>query len=90
MEQKAGEQDTKSWRTDIIGKSQISCTLKLPSLWKNDIKLWFIQTESNFKISRTTNDNTKYNNLIAVINHKILTAISNILFNLMNTARYNM
>lgn len=55
--------------------------LKLPPLWKNNIKLWFVQVESNFQIAGITQDVTKYNALIASIDPESLSAVSDILYN---------
>ena len=55
--------------------------VKLPPLWWNNIKLWFVQAQSNFQLSRITNDVTKYNNIVAAIDLETLTAVSDILLN---------
>ena len=55
--------------------------VKLPLLWRNNIKLWFVQAESNFQLSGITNDITKYNNVVAAIDPETLTAVSDILLN---------
>ena len=55
--------------------------VKLPPLWKNNIKLWFVQAESNFELSGITADQTKYNNIIAAIDPETLSAVSDILLN---------
>lgn len=76
--------------TKTINDPQISrVALKLPPLWKSNIKLWFIQVESNFEISGITNDLTKYNNLIAAIDPETLSAVSDILFNPPVNAKYD-
>lgn len=63
-------------------------SLKLPVLWKQNIKLWFLQVESNFQISGITNDSTKYNTLVASIDSETMSAVSDILFNPPATDKY--
>lgn len=62
--------------------------LKLPPLWKNNIKLWFIRIESNFALSKISADETKYNNVIASIDPETLTAVSDILLKPPATGKY--
>lgn len=62
--------------------------LKLPPIWTQNIRLWFIQVESNFDLSGITQDLTKYNNLVAVINPETLSAVSDILLNPPTTGKY--
>ncbi|GFQ74774.1 retrovirus-related Pol polyprotein from transposon 17.6 [Trichonephila clavata] len=70
--------------------SQIArIVVKLPPIWTNNIKLWFVQAESNFALSAITNDQTKYNNIIAAIDQETLSSVSDILFKLPATNKYN-
>lgn len=62
--------------------------LKLPPIWKNNIKLWFVQVESNFQISGISQDLTQYNTLIASIDPESLSAVSDILLNPPETNKY--
>lgn len=63
------------------GASQVShVAVKIPPLWKTNIKLWFIQVESNFALAKITNDLTKYNHLISSIDPETLSSVSDILF----------
>ncbi|GFS97371.1 hypothetical protein NPIL_586851 [Nephila pilipes] len=61
---------------------------KLPPLWKQNIKLWFLQAEANFELSGVTNDVTKYNNVIAAIDSEILSVVSDLLFDPSHADRY--
>jgi len=54
--------------------------VKIPPIWKNNIKLWFIQVESNFSLAGITQDSTKYNTLVAALDAECLTSVSDILF----------
>ncbi|GFS95582.1 uncharacterized protein NPIL_627451 [Nephila pilipes] len=61
---------------------------KLPPLWKQNIKLWFLQAEASFELSGITNDVTKYNNVIAAIDSEILSVVSDLLFDPPHADRY--
>lgn len=63
--------------------------LRLPPIWKNNIKLWFIQVESNFTLSDITNDATKYSCIIANVDPETLSAVSDILLDPPTTDKYN-
>ena len=63
--------------------------VKLPPLWWNNIKLWFVQWMSNFQLSEITNDITKYYNIVTAIDPETLTAVSNILLNPPEQNKYN-
>ncbi|KAK9876232.1 hypothetical protein WA026_012533 [Henosepilachna vigintioctopunctata] len=56
-------------------------SVKLPSMWRNNIKLWFAQVESNFEIAGITNDSTKFNYVVAAIDTDILSTVSDIVLN---------
>nr|XP_042907727.1 uncharacterized protein LOC122271232 [Parasteatoda tepidariorum] len=71
-------------------ESQVShVSVKLPPLWKNRIKIWFIQVESNFELAKITKDVTKYNYLIAAIDPETLAAVSDILLEPPATDKYD-
>jgi len=38
--------------------------LKLPPLWRNNIKLWFVQAECNIELSGINADITKYSTVV--------------------------
>lgn len=70
-------------------ESQVShIAVKIPPLWKANIKLWFIQVESNFSLAKITNDVTKYNHLISSIDPETLSSVSDILFSPPATDKY--
>ncbi|GFR08686.1 transposon Ty3-I Gag-Pol polyprotein [Trichonephila clavata] len=70
--------------------SQIArIAVKLPPIWTNNIKLWFVHSESNFALSAITNDQTKYNNIIVAIDPETLSSVSDILFKPPATNKYN-
>lgn len=63
--------------------------IKLPPLWRNNIKLWFVQVECNFQLSGITADNTKYNTVVAAIDPETISAVSDILLNPPESDKYN-
>lgn len=40
---------------------------KFPPFWKMDIVLWFGQLEAQFKLSKVTRDDTKFNDVVGLI-----------------------
>ncbi|GFU40530.1 hypothetical protein NPIL_427861 [Nephila pilipes] len=66
----------------------LSVATKLPPLWKHNIKLWFLQAETNFELSGITNDVTKYSNVLAAIDSEILSVVSDLLFDPPHADRY--
>ncbi|KAF8789816.1 hypothetical protein HNY73_007726 [Argiope bruennichi] len=75
---------------DAPTESQVShLSVKIPPLWRNNIKLWFIQVESNFALAKITSDLTKYNNLIATIDPETLSAVADILLAPPDTNKYD-
>jgi len=71
------DNETKVNETDFQQIAKVG--LKMPPIWKNNIKLWFIQVESNFILSGISQDATKYNALVASLDTECLTAVSDIL-----------
>lgn len=62
--------------------------VKLPPLWKNNIAVWFIRVEANFAVANITNDNTKYNHLLASIDPDSITAVTDLILNPPQTDKY--
>ncbi|KAF8793547.1 hypothetical protein HNY73_005012 [Argiope bruennichi] len=75
---------------DAPTESQVThLSVKIPPLWRNNIKLWFIQVERNFAIAKISNDLTKYNHLIATIDPETLSAVADILLAYPDTNKYD-
>ncbi|GBM57241.1 Transposon Ty3-I Gag-Pol polyprotein [Araneus ventricosus] len=53
--------------------------VKLPPLWKGNAAVWFIQVEANFSVAQITNDDTKYNYVLAAIESDTLGAVSDLI-----------
>ncbi|KAF8784637.1 hypothetical protein HNY73_010288 [Argiope bruennichi] len=71
--------DRSASETAIVGSQVSHLAVKIPLLWESNIKLKFVQVESNFALTRIVNDATKYNHLIAVIDPETLSSVSDIL-----------
>lgn len=81
--------DTNDLNTENTSAQVSHLAVKIPPLWKSNIKLWFIQVESNFELAKITNDATKYNHLISSIDAETLTAVSDILFSPPEANKYD-
>lgn len=62
---------------------------KLPPFWKTDPIVWFIQVEAQFAISGITQDETKYNTVIANVDSSILGEVSDLLIAPPNEQKYD-
>lgn len=62
--------------------------IKLPPFYKNNPKLWFLQVESQFFVSKIKNDTAKYHMVIGIIDTEVLQQVSDILSSLPQTERY--
>lgn len=60
--------------------SQISrIAFRPPPLWKDEIKLWFIQLESSFEVAGITSDTTKFHCLVSVLDVEVLACVRDLL-----------
>ena len=62
-----------------MGTQVSQIRVKIPSLWKSNIQLWFIQVKSNFPLVKIIQDDTKYRHLLSSIDLETLTTIPDIL-----------
>lgn len=53
--------------------------LKLPELWRQDVRLWFVQVEAAFIASRITQDDTKFYNVVSKLDGSLLSCVSDII-----------
>lgn len=57
-------------------------------MWKSNIKLQFVQAESNLELSSIIIDVTKYNNLVATIDPEMMSAMSDNLLHMPMQDKY--
>lgn len=66
--------------TQTTPSSQISrIAFRPPPLWKDEIKLWFIQLESSFEVAGITSDTTKFHCLVSVLDVEVLSCVRDLL-----------
>ncbi|GBO33497.1 hypothetical protein AVEN_143951-1 [Araneus ventricosus] len=53
--------------------------VKLPSFWKANPALWFVQLEAQFALAGITVDDTKFNHVISAVDSVILNSVSDII-----------
>ncbi|GBO30382.1 hypothetical protein AVEN_183337-1 [Araneus ventricosus] len=53
--------------------------VKLPSFWKANPALWFVQLEAQFALAGITVDDTKFNHVISAVDSEILNSVSDII-----------
>ena len=54
-------------------------SLKLPSLWTNDVETWFAQAEAQFALRDITNETTKFHHVVSVLSSDVASKVSSIL-----------
>ena len=79
-----------NFNTSIGARGEIatSSLQKLPPFWADQPRLWFIQIESIFSLSRITRDETKYSQVIANFEPSYLKFIGDILVAPPETGKY--
>lgn len=58
-----------------------AANLKIPPFWHKNVKLWFVQVESQFYNANVINDNAKYHHVMACIESSVLEQISDLVVN---------
>ncbi|GBM77662.1 Retrovirus-related Pol polyprotein from transposon opus [Araneus ventricosus] len=51
---------------------------RAPPFWETDPDLWFLQLESQFKLSSISTDETKFHSVVAALDSKVLSYVSDI------------
>lgn len=60
--------------------SEIShISIKLPPIWRKNIKVWFVRVEAQFATANITREITKFNHVIASLDCDVAEMISDIL-----------
>ncbi|GBN84801.1 hypothetical protein AVEN_54282-1 [Araneus ventricosus] len=54
---------------------------RAPPFWETDPDLWFLQLESQFRLSSISTDETKFHTAVAALNSKLLSYVSDIVCN---------
>lgn len=63
--------------------------IKIPPFWKANPALWFCQLEAQFKTSGITQDETKYNSVVAAIESEILAQVSDLILDPPDNDKYD-
>ena len=63
----------------ITSMSADAVSLKLPSLWTNDVETWFAQAEAQFALRDITNETTKFHHVVSVLSADVASKVSSIL-----------
>ena len=53
--------------------------MKLPSLWTNDVEIWFAQAETQFAVREITKENTKFYHVMSILSADMASKVSSIL-----------
>ncbi|GFT04217.1 hypothetical protein NPIL_64441 [Nephila pilipes] len=59
--------ESKETKADAATAEVARVSVKVPSFWKPDPKIWFLQLEEQFRNAKLTVDQTKYNYVISSI-----------------------
>ncbi|GBL95246.1 hypothetical protein AVEN_37711-1 [Araneus ventricosus] len=59
----------------------VRVAFRAPTFWETDPDLWFLQLESQFKLSSISTDETKFHTVVAALDSKVLSYISDIVRN---------
>lgn len=62
--------------------------LKIPSFWRKDPEVWFIQLERQFALNNITTDQTKFNHIVSLIDTDVLSQVRNIVVNPPEAEKY--
>lgn len=66
--------------TQTVQGAQISrVAFRAPPLWKEEIKLWFIQLESSFEVAGISSETTKFHCLVSVLDAETLSCVRDLL-----------
>ncbi|GBN84587.1 hypothetical protein AVEN_71135-1 [Araneus ventricosus] len=62
---------------------------RAPPFWKTDLHLWFLQLESQFKLSGISIDETKFHMVVAALDSKIRSYVSDTVRNPLADSKYD-
>lgn len=73
---------------DALNPQISRVAVKPPPFWKNNPMLWFAQIEAQFSIADITQDNTKFNHVVAAIESDILNSVHDLILKPPDRDRY--
>ncbi|GBN02739.1 hypothetical protein AVEN_50973-1 [Araneus ventricosus] len=59
----------------------VRVAFRAPPFWETDPDLWVLQLESQFKLSSISTDETKFQSVVAALDSKVLSYVSDIVRN---------
>lgn len=63
--------------TSVRNEADIArVSVKIPPIWKKNIKVWFLQVEAQFTTLGITNETTKFNHVVASLEADVVELIS--------------
>lgn len=66
-------------RTQETGSATMNVKMRLPKFWPADAEVWFGQVESQFIISRITNQSTRFHRVVATLPAEVAMGIRNLI-----------
>ncbi|XP_076545908.1 uncharacterized protein LOC143305608 [Osmia lignaria lignaria] len=63
--------------------------VKLPPFWKENPLLWFSQVETAFALSRIVSDDTKFRNVVLVLDASVLPVVADVILSPPETGKYD-
>ncbi|XP_065217395.1 uncharacterized protein LOC135843437 [Planococcus citri] len=74
---------------DAVGPVVARINVKCPPFWRADPTLWFVQVEAQFANAGISADLTKYNTIIAALEHDVMSKITDIVLSPPNQNKYD-
>lgn len=72
-----------------VGEINAVARVKLPPFWKENPLLWFSQVETAFALSRIVSDDTKFRNVVLVLDPSVLSCVADIILSPPETGKYD-
>lgn len=76
-----GQNNNNGSRNNDENRNISRIQVKVPPFWKQNPQLWFRQLEAQFAKSNVTQDLTKFNTIVGVVESDILAFVSDIVLN---------
>ena len=76
-------------KAETNANDQVSAvSLKLPTFWSNNPKLWFCSVEAQFSVRNIVADDTKYNYVVAALSDDMANSVADVLLEPPATGKY--